>query len=367
MKNNYKILDICDFKKGKPLSSQNVIPGKYGVVAGGTKINYYHKEYNDENCITISASGTAGHIMYHKNKKVFLSDCFSIKPKDKDILDKNYLYYFLVKNQTKMYKLASGSGIPHFYPKDFESFEIDIKLLAEQKRIAKILTCVDNNIDITEQEIKKLEQIQIGAMNKYFNLENNWDVKHIKDIASIKGGFAFASKDFVEKKGIQIIKMANLYQNIFNKNRSPTFVPKDFLELFKEYIIKQGDMIISLTGTLGKRDYGYTVKIRNTQEQFLLNQRVAKITPKEINPDFLYHLFLSEYFLNMLFNLGGGTKLTNLSTKEIESIAVKIPSDEVEQKRISDILNSILYKIDNLKQKKQKLEQLKKGLLNDLL
>jgi len=61
--------------------------------------------------------------------------------------------------------------------------------------------------------------------------------------------------------------MGNLYQNELDLNRKPVFYPEEFKNRYKEYLLNPGDILISLTGTVGKKDYGYAVEIPKTQTE----------------------------------------------------------------------------------------------------
>ncbi|WP_207161552.1 hypothetical protein, partial [Trichormus variabilis] len=87
-----------------------------------------------------------------------------------------------------------------------------------------------------------------------------------------------------------LIRMGNLYQNKLDLERSPVFYPDYYAQKYSKYLLKEGDLIISLTGTSEKEDYGFTVKINRTDKNLLLNQRVARIDviSADINHDYIF-------------------------------------------------------------------------------
>ena len=125
-------------------------------------------------------------------------------------------------------------------------------------------------------------------------------------------------------------------------------------------MVGTGDLIISLTGTLGKRDYGFAVTI-DIQGEYLLNQRVAKITPKKniTSNRYLSYLMKSEPYLVQIYALPSGTKQANLSNDNVLSAICGIPPLR-EQKQIADYLEKKTAQIDTLVDKaKQSIELLK--------
>ncbi|EGR2217498.1 hypothetical protein DZF72_07325 [Vibrio parahaemolyticus] len=189
----------------------------------------------------------------------------------------------------------------------------------------------------------------------------------LKNCIETYSGYAFSSKDFCDD-GVQIIKIGNLFNNKLSLERSPTFVSEGFLLSHHEYIASEGDILISLTGTLGKKDYGYAVAIDKKCE-FLVNQRVLKISAKHnITQEYLLFLLQSEYLLNELYPLANGTKQANISASDVLNIGVSLPSID-EQKSISKLLGvkvSIIdTKVKNLTQKLHHLEEYKTALIHN--
>ena len=99
----------------------------------------------------------------------------------------------------------------------------------------------------------------------------------------------------------QVIKMSNLYKGIFDLSRNPSYL-NEIDEKQSAFLLKDSDILISLTGTVGKNDYGYTVLIKNPKN-LLLNQRVCLIRPdtKKVDPRYLLHLLRSRDFLEMFY------------------------------------------------------------------
>lgn len=192
-------------------------------------------------------------------------------------------------------------------------------------------------------------------------IPSHWSAKRLKNIANMFGGNAFDSSLFSDE-GVQIIRIGNLYQNKLSLERQPIYCPYEKINSYKKYIITKGDILMSLTGTLGKRDYGFAILIEEN-EQFLLNQRVAKITHgKDVYNRYLLYILWSNSYLNQLFSKPSGTKQGNLSNEEILSIYIAFTEDLGEQKRIADYLDEKTSKIDILISKIEKqIELLKKA------
>ena len=157
-----KLSDIAVIKKGKALSSKELIDGNYPVIAGGKVSPYSHNDYTNENVITVSASGAyAGFISYHPYK-IWASDCSVVSSKENS--DIVFIFQMLLSFQDKIYSLQSGGAQPHIYPKDLENLKLQIPLdIKEQQKIAEILSTADQEIETLQRKLECLK-LEKGAL-----------------------------------------------------------------------------------------------------------------------------------------------------------------------------------------------------------
>lgn len=159
-----KFGEFALIKKGKALTSSEIIDGDIPVIAGGQSSPYKHNAYTHENVITISASGAyAGFVAFHKGK-IWASDCSVVEDiEGKSII--SYLYYVLVFNQDKIYKLQTGGAQPHVYPDDIHNLSLIIhSSLKEQTAIAQVLQAADKEIGLLKAKAEKLREQKKGLM-----------------------------------------------------------------------------------------------------------------------------------------------------------------------------------------------------------
>lgn len=176
----------------------------------------------------------------------------------------------------------------------------------------------------------------------------HWEVTKLKYYAVVQGGYAFNSDSFLTE-GVQLLRIGNVYQNQLALDRQPVFVSSAFLTEVRNFVVSKGDILMSLTGTLGKRDYGFAVHVED-EGPFLLNQRVAKVSPTygKVTPEYLINILLSESYLSQLYSLPSGTKQANLSNENVLNIWVAIPPSKDEQTAISDFVSAQLSHFDCL-------------------
>ena len=101
--------------------------------------------------------------------------------------------------------------------------------------------------------------------------------------------------------------------------------------------------IVSLTGTVGKDDYGNVCIMSNDYEKYYLNQRNAKLNIK--NEDLLNKYYLT-YILKIpeikkrLTGISRGVRQANISNKDIQNLELPIPPIEL-QNEFEDFVNQV--------------------------
>ena len=161
-------------------------------------------------------------------------------------------------------------------------------------------------------------------------------------VSDILGGYAFSSNEMHSRPGeYQLIKMTNLYQGTLDLNRSPSYW-ENIDSKTEKFLLLQDDILITLTGTVGKRDFGFTVII-NDEKNLLLNQRVCRIRSNcsKVVPYYLFQYLKTKYFLDQFFDcsIGGTGNQTNVSLVDLREFDILLPPLP-EQKSIADLLST---------------------------
>ena len=181
------------------------------------------------------------------------------------------------------------------------------------------------------------------------------------DVAKIKNGYAFKSKEFQEK-GIPVIKIKNIISPIVDTKDSQKVSIKTY-EKTKGFSLKKNDILISLTGSGVNQMSSAVGKVGRIEFDYpaLQNQRVGKFELKYSNSadlDFLFYYFLQPKITEYLVrNSTGSANQANINSKLIET--VKIPNFSlIKQKSISNFLNQITRKIETNQKMIANLEKL---------
>lgn len=150
----------------------------------------------------------------------------------------------------------------------------------------------------------------------------SWPIKTIGEVCEVVPGFAFKSKDLADM-GTPVIKIGNITENRSVDIESAQCLPEDMIEnRHKKYFLQNGDILIAMTGATA----GKVGRVRCADDQaLLLNQRVAKLCPVSINPDFFWSAISTDRYRTVFYGLGGGAAQPNMSGSQIESVEIPYP------------------------------------------
>ena len=157
--------EITKIQKGSLITEKSVVPGVIPVIAGGQKPAYYHNTANRTGkTITVSASGAYAGFVALYNQPIFASDCSTISESSRYSID--FIYYYLVFNQSVIYNAQTGGAQPHIHPVDLMPLMVDFPELPEQRAIAQVLSDMDAEITALEHRRHKTIAIKQGIMQQ---------------------------------------------------------------------------------------------------------------------------------------------------------------------------------------------------------
>ncbi len=203
---------------------------------------------------------------------------------------------------------------------------------------------------------------------RFKEFDQKWGVDALQDQIDFLAGYAFDSKLMSNKpQKYQLIKMSNVYQNQLDLTRNPSYWTNIDSKIEK-FLLKKGDIVLTLTGTVGKTDYGYNVEI-DKDDKFLLNQRLVRLRAKQDLSDskfIQYRISTDKFFYHFFYSSKGGTgNQSNVSIEDLKLLELNFPSKE-EQTKIASFLSAVDEKISQLTQKHQLLSQYKQGMMQKL-
>jgi type I restriction enzyme S subunit len=155
------------------------------------------------------------------------------------------------------------------------------------------------------------------------------EYKELGEVASILNGYSFKSSEYVES-GIRIIRISDVQKGKVS-NKDVKYYPFSLEKEIKKYLLRNGDLVMSLTGNTGR-----VAMINSSILPAGLNQRVACIRANRyLLTRYLFHLFDMDEFENEAMNnsTGGGQK--NLSTVWLSKYKIPIPPLPIQQEIVN--------------------------------
>jgi len=185
-----------------------------------------------------------------------------------------------------------------------------------------------------------------------------WEPTSLGSVARLRNGYAFKNAEYVGAGPYRIITIANVQQGnlTIESTKQIAELPSDIQQ---HQVLSLGDILISMTGNVGR-------VCRVTAKGLLLNQRVGKLCPYEINAVFFYQSLQRDEFRNTMQLKAAGGAQGNLSGGDITEYAFSTPATHAEQQKIAECLSSVDELIAAQARKVDALKTHKKGLMQQL-
>jgi type I restriction enzyme S subunit len=337
----------------------------------------FHNEYSSPS-ILFSTGGEAS-VHLATERYAFSTDVWATEFEG-DICN-DYVFRLLEENiRTINYSGFQGSGIKHLDKSFIEKLEFSIPPLPEQKKIASILTSVDEVIESTQKQIDKLQDLKKATMNELLTkgightefkdselgrIPKSWSISNIEKLTQFVTSGSRGWSQYYSSEGSLFIRIGNLTRDHINlKFADIQLVEPPSGGEGTRTKVKVGDILVSITA-----DLGVIGIVNESLGEAYVNQHVCLVrleSVSDVNPRWVGH-FLSGHAGQEQFekkNDGGAKAGLNLPT--IRSIVVPLPSPQ-EQNKVVRVLDRLDSEISIKQTKLAKHQSLKKSLMQDLL
>ena len=351
--------EVCEMKRGSTITANQAEDGDIPVIAGGQKPAYFHNQSNREGKnITVAGSGAyAGYVAYWE-QPIFVSDAFTVTPKE-TFLDIKFVYYYLTNIQDKIYHTKKGSGVPHVHPSSIADFEIPLPPLEIQKKIVECLDKFSALAAELQAELqlrrKQYEYYRTQLLTPHSDCnsadntdDRNWECqRYTKDIAKVydwqwktlgeigtfQRGNGLQKKDFREE-GIGCIHYGQIYTRLGTFcTKTLTYVePSLGNKLVK---VEPGNLVIACTSENVEDVCKAVAWLGN--ETIVTGGHAAVFRHNE-NPKYIAYYFQTELFAQQKRKYAKGVKVIDIKVDEIAQISIPLPP-LAEQARIVAILD----------------------------
>ena len=325
-----------------------------------------------QNSILVSCIGNLGKIGLNTVPVAFNQQINAILLPAARVMPRFMFYQTLSCSfKSQLEELASGTTVKIVNKSKFNSIEVVLPPLAEQKRIvAKLdeafvgLAKAKENAEKNLQNARELFESTLDDV--FMRNSEDWAVKQLEDVCVIGDGnhsSNYPKKHELVAKGVPFIRATNLVGGEISNEDMRFLSPKKHSQLKKGHL-KTGDILFTNRGEIGKMAI-----VDPSHDGSNLNSQVAWLRCNEtLNNRFLFHFLNSGKIKAHLESAKNGAALQQFTIKQIKELKIPIPSRD-QQKEIVLGLDGLSKKTQRLtrlyEQKLEALESLKKSLLHE--
>lgn len=353
----------------RALSAKNI---KTGFIVQPESIRYvdedlYKKWMKDEikrGDILITSEAPFGQIYYwDSDEKVVLSQRIFGLRINNNFVSKYVYYYMITKNfQAELDARATGTTVVGLRQPELLKCNIQFPDKKTQQKIARVLSSIDDKIELNNAINKNLEQ---QAQAIFDNFIDNTESNNIKvadiTLTANTGADAIQKAPIVDfDTGVKCIRVGDMsndrdiYQWGFTKVTD---------EDFKQYQLKKDDILVTRTATLGLN------RLITSDLNAVYNNGLIRLTvdKTKIYPLFLYRQFQTQDFFNFISRIESETSVRpNMKINYLLSYEFKCPNID-KQENLIGVLNPIMQLIESYRVENNSLTQLRDTLLPKLM
>jgi type I restriction enzyme S subunit len=273
---------------------------------------------------------------------------FNIKQPDRIVSD--YLYYLLPTLEYETDQAIKGKTLNK---EKLNEVELTLPPVGEQKKIAEIISTVDNEIQKTDEIITATVKLKSGLMQKFFE-EASGETVRLSEVIKITNGQVDPKQE--PYKGMYLLAPNHIESGTGRILERAT--AESQCAISGKYFVEKGDVVYS-------KIRPYLMKVAIADQDCLCSADMYPLKAHGgMSDQFLFYLLLSERFTNFANSISARTGIPKLNRDELGNYSFSLPSKD-RQDSITSILLSIDGKISiNLKIKEQLL-YIKKGLMQD--
>lgn len=315
--------------------------------------------------ITFRSRSDDGRFRFNKNRIIergVISYFYPVFSFSEEVCHEYMLYLLNFSIYRRMYPYAEGTAQQVLSLKKLGQLKYSLPLVAEQKKIAKILATQDKAIELQARKIEELKRFKKGCLEKMFprkgqkvpekrfpRFTDDWEQRKLNAVVSRESATKISSAEFpsVEYEDV-ISEEGHLNKDIYQK------------EPGKNGIAFDGSQV--LYGKL--RPYLHNWLNPDFKGVAVGDWWVMK--PIDADKNFLYRLIQTPQFDNVS-NQSSGSKMPRADWNLVSNTEFMIPYSKVEQHKIGEYFSSLDHLIILHQRKLEEMKKQKKALMQLLL
>jgi type I restriction enzyme, S subunit len=367
--------NFTTLQRGKDLTKAEFRKGTVPVAGSNGVIGYHDTAIGKAPGITVGRSGSAGKVTIYEedfwphNTSLYVRDFHGNDP---------YFAGFLL-GSLNLARFKTGASVPTLDRNSFKTLPLLVPPLAEQKKIAHILSTVQRAIEAQARIIQITTELKKALMHKLFTeglrnepqkqteigpIPESWELVALETTGDVVYGIQAAVANNIAAIGTPILTNKNItLDGGFDLEKLNYFVLTS--KRHTATILQKGDILFNWRSG-SKYHVGKTAYF-DLEGEWVHSSFILRIRPAEkINGRYLFHYFnhlreaeffvkLQTYAINAKFNASA-----------VNALPTAVPNRE-EQNEIAAVLDAAQKKIGNAEQKHRALQDLFRTLLHQLM
>ncbi|WP_235358171.1 restriction endonuclease subunit S [Bacteroides fragilis] len=247
----------------------------------------------------------------------------------------DFLYYLIQTKKKDLIRNACGSTFLEISANEIRKIKVAVPVQNEQEQIAKLLSLIDERIATQNKIIEDLKKLKSAISKHLFARKDLLETTIcLSNIATLKNGYAFQSGKYNALGKWKILTITNVSGERYINDEDYNCIINLPNDIQDHQVLKEGDILISLTGNVGR------VSLCKDGD-YLLNQRVGLLQlAKNVNQEFLYQILSSQRFENSMIACGQGAAQMNIGKGDVESYVLPYSSNVNNILLVAKILHS---------------------------
>ena len=245
-------------------------------------------------------------------------------------LSKEYLYYFLKSKTEYFRKIGTGTTIPYISRKKFEELLIPEVSLEQQRAVVDVLERLERVINHRKQEIQNLDDLIKARFVELFG-QGGYPSVTLKDITDVitKGTTpTTAGYSFLEE-GVNFFKIESIMEDHTINLDKVAHVSEECHKAFKRSQLKEGDILFSIAGAIGRTAIITKNDLPGNTNQALAIIRLSK--DSMISGRYLIEALGSPLVTEQYNKKKRGVAQINLSLQDIGNLTIPMPNQATQE------------------------------------
>ena len=361
---------LSKYVSGGHMSSNDFKIRSWGVIGDGYLGPSFHMRFKPGQVLYGSRRTYLRKVGLPHFEGICANTTFVLESKDPNLMLQEYLpLLMLLESFHKYSELNSkGSVTPYINFSDLKKYELVLPPVDVQNRIVKVIEPINDHLNALEVLYETTKPVERSLSSRLMSLkEEEYRQSSFRDEVEIVVGTAFKSKIYRKcEVGIPLVRGKNIGPDGFRWDEVFHW-PDNLLEGYENNLLDTGEILIPMDATFTSAGMIKAAIVREDDLPLLLNQRVASLSAgRNLTNDYLWTLIHSQAFADHLKSSQTGSFAPHISKGQIEKFVFQVPKIS-RQKEIYSEINSVNSLRTNLKFQIEKVLELRKTLISDLL